>query len=225
MLDYLIDQRLVVYLVLGALVLVFLGLLWRYRRKGWIAGVGVTLALLVAFFVFDRSVQKRREVIRRAVQEMVAGINERDADKVLRHVSAKFNCDPTGREAEQVGVRERRIGFANAFEKASFEASFAWLRKGNKDGFAQFLREVLQRTRVKNLSVEDIRFIGIEGKVVVEGAVEPKNGDPQHVRVIATFTQDDDSEWRMSTVEIFRGTSQDSLSLVDIRSQVVPFSW
>jgi hypothetical protein len=90
MFDWLFEGRLTVYLALAVAALVLLGLWTRDRKRGWLLGVGVVGAFVLAYFLLDRFVETGREQVGRKLQEMAAAVKARSADRIFAHISDRF---------------------------------------------------------------------------------------------------------------------------------------
>src|SRR5262245_16720094 len=114
---WLAEEPTTVYTILGALALIVLALGWKFRdhtipigsgkdrRKpprslSALALSGLIVALLAALAggvrLIDYLVITDREQIEQAVREMAAGVNERNTERVFRHVARTFRS-PSGR--------------------------------------------------------------------------------------------------------------------------------
>jgi hypothetical protein len=97
--DWLFEGRLSVYIALAGLA-VFLLFLWQRRRKrGYLIGVAVSVALIGLYALLDVTIESDREQILRKVNEMAAAFNAGNLDAAFVHISDHFRS-PRGQSKQ-----------------------------------------------------------------------------------------------------------------------------
>ncbi len=104
--DWLFEGNLFVYIVL--LLLEGLALLLWYQRRSRqdLLAAGIVVGLLALYFLLDRLVETDREQMERKMNEIVAGLNKRDMEPVMRHISEKFKFRDYNRDAMRKKVQD-----------------------------------------------------------------------------------------------------------------------
>jgi hypothetical protein len=97
--DWLFEGRPAVFVVLAAAALVLFVAWWQTRKRYWFYGAVAFLALAGLYFLLDRLVETDREQIVRKIEEMSAGVRERNVDRIFAHVSEQFRLNNTDRAA------------------------------------------------------------------------------------------------------------------------------
>ena len=96
MLDYFCEGRSSVYVVLALAGLGLLVLWWQTRKRGFLLALAAVALLAGLHFLLDRFVETDHEQVTRKLQEMAAGVKNRNVDAILTHVSDRFHADMQG---------------------------------------------------------------------------------------------------------------------------------
>lgn len=88
--EFLLDNRLIVYALLALDFWILLLLAWRRRSRGLLAGVGASLAMIVAFAVADFLIETPREQIERKLLDMGPAVKAGNLDRIFRELSSDF---------------------------------------------------------------------------------------------------------------------------------------
>ena len=92
MFDWLFEGYRSVYFLLGAAAILFVVLWVRTRKRRWLAGAVVAVALAGLYCLLDFAVETDREQIQRKVTAMAAGFNAPvNLDAVFENVSDQFH--------------------------------------------------------------------------------------------------------------------------------------
>jgi len=174
--DWLFEGRLTVYVVLAAVAATLLYVGVQRRRHEYLVAAGIVVALIGLYFLLDRLVETNREQVRRKLVEMADGVKDRDADRVLAHVSEKFATQGMDRAAFRRYV-EARLSGRWLDELAMWDIEFP---RGAKPDFDGAIR-VTFRVRPKGARL---------------GTTPPFLGE-------AAFVRDGDGQWRMAGFKVF----------------------
>jgi hypothetical protein len=99
--DWLFEGRTNVYVVLAALAVFLLLVWWQTRRRWFLVGIPIVVALIGLYALLDKWVETDREQIVRKVQDMAAAVNARNLDRLLEHISDHFRS-PQGKDKQQL---------------------------------------------------------------------------------------------------------------------------
>jgi hypothetical protein len=103
---------LVIILALAALAL-FVAF-WTTRRRKYVAGVGVALALIVVAYLIARFVPTERKAIESAIEDMAAGVRNRNPNQVFSHFAKDFRYRSMDKKQfEDAAGREIRRGIVS----------------------------------------------------------------------------------------------------------------
>jgi hypothetical protein len=97
--DWLIDNPSPVYLILTAVALALLVTLWVSRKRAFAVALGIVALLALLFAVLTLVLDTDQKRIRRALDDMEAGVQARDVDRIFKHVTRDFMLQGTSREA------------------------------------------------------------------------------------------------------------------------------
>jgi hypothetical protein len=174
MLTWLIDNSTLVYTILGAACL-GLGLLWwRTKYARYLEGSALALALIAAVWTLGFFVDTDTRRIVRAVEEMRAGVQGRDVDRIFAQISRHF-----------------RFGGSNFTEFRRRVADVIRSRNVNDVNVWDFEPGEISRTR----GTATINF-----KVKPTG---DWGNDARFYRCDAEFVLDPDGQWRMRGFQVF----------------------
>jgi hypothetical protein len=98
--DWLFEGNLTVYALLVAATVALLALWRRDRKRVYLLGAGVAVALIGVYFLLDWAVETDREQIVRKVREMADAVGRRDLDGLGRHISEQFRHKLSGRDKQ-----------------------------------------------------------------------------------------------------------------------------
>jgi hypothetical protein len=94
MFDWLFEGRIEVYVVLAAVVLVFLAAWWRFRDRWLLIVAGVSAFLVLLYLALQLTVETPRKAARKQIkarlEEMAGAAKRGDAEGILKYVSDKF---------------------------------------------------------------------------------------------------------------------------------------
>jgi hypothetical protein len=188
--DWLFDGCLPISLVLGA---AGLGLAWAWYRtnqSSFAYGFFILLIMLVIYVTLCFFVETTSEQIERKIRLMVAGVDQKNVDKIFEHISDRF-------EYQQGSTR---------------------LNKQEMRGYAAegLRRPELRGILVTGIGVDNIDRGAGTAKALFQVKVLGTNevGDT-FFQVDADFVRDSDKEWRMQSFRLFRpiGEHNDPISL------------
>ena len=186
MFDWLFEGRPAVYVVLAAATVVLFVAWWQRRKRYWLYGAAAFLALVGLYFLLDRLVETDREQIVRKIEEMSAGVRERNVDHVFAHVSEQFRLNNSNRAAFRAFAEQAiRTGQVTEVE--------AWAPE-----FPEDFRTKVRRTGTtgpQELDAARVTFM-----VKPHG---PNLGTP-FFRCDATFVRDPDGQWRLFAFQLFQ---------------------
>ena len=176
MFDWLFEGRLAVYVVLAVMAapLLYVGIQRRERR--YLVAGSVIVALIGVYFLLSRLRETDRAQVRRKLEEMAAAVKDRDADRILAHVSEKFATQGMDRQKFRRYV-EGRLRGRWLEELAIWDIDFPDGAKPDADGIIR----VTFRVRPKG----------------------PHLGTPPPFLGEASFVRDPDGQWRMTGFNVF----------------------
>ncbi len=155
------------------------------KKKGistrtWLALVSaLALLLLFGLWACDRFLENDRKQIIRKINEMSAGVHERNMNKVFEHVSESFQMSGTNRQSLR---------------------NLADNHTSNRD---------VTEVKVSDVNVESVSREQKNAVVVflakVEGVSLPNNG---LFRIRARFVLDPDNQWRLHSFDVFTPEGQ-----------------
>ncbi len=86
------------------------------RRAGLLALSGLSALLLIGLYTCDSLYESDREQIVRNLREIHDGVDERDLNKVFRHVSERFRYGSSGKQKlREIATRARDAGTVEKF--------------------------------------------------------------------------------------------------------------
>lgn len=178
MLEWLFDSFLQVNFILGALGVASALAWWRNRRSIW--GYGALLAaFLFGLYVLLHFVhgETASEQIERKVQEIAAGVREKNATKVFQHISDQFSITQGSSSLTKADLRR--------YAEESFRRP-------------EFKGIVISSFKVE--SIQD-RKARVEFMVKVEGT----GGEIDLFHCHADFGLESEKQWRMTSFQLMRG--------------------
>jgi hypothetical protein len=184
--DWLFEGRPAVYVALAAAAVVLFVAWWQTRKRYWLYATAAFVALAGLYFLLDRLVETDREQIVRKVNEMAAGVRERNVDRIFANVSEHFRLNNSDRAAfRQFAERALRTGEVTDITVWDFQ-------------FPEDFRARVRRT-------------GTTGPPELDGArvsfmVKPQGprlGAP-FFRCDATFVRGPDGQWRLFGFQLFQ---------------------
>jgi hypothetical protein len=153
MFDWLFERQAAVFALLAAAGVVLLVMWWRTRKRRLLYGVAAVGAVAVVYFLLGFVRETDTKQIERKVQEMAAGVNEKNLDKAFQHFSDQVRVNGRGKSAlragaesalQMYGVRNMRLfdteieGLSRADKKAN--VTFMAKADGNWGGDGAFYR-------------------------------------------------------------------------------------
>jgi hypothetical protein len=199
MFSSLVDNPSPAYLILGVIAIVFalgwwmsmrapshygqdLGMVEALKRgrlqrhQVYALGLAVVAALLLVVWLISATVVTDSKRIQRAVEEMAAGVHEKNFDKVFAHISDRFNVGHTTKRGLRTLVE-------------------SYVRRGEISDVVVWGFEPASVSREK-------REATIEFMVKLKGGLLADENIPG--RVLATFVLDPDGEWRLQSFQVFQ---------------------
>jgi hypothetical protein len=183
--DWLFEGRPAVYVVLVATAWVLFGAWWQTRKRYWLYGMVAFLALAGLYFLLDRLVETDREQIVRKVNEMAAGVRERNVDRIFAHVSEQFRLSGSDRAAFRQ-LAERAIRNGQVTEVKAWDFLFP-------DDFRGTERRTVGGTQ------QEVQVVRVQFRVKPEGPALNTAG----FLCRATFIRDPDGQLRLLDFQLF----------------------
>lgn len=186
MFDWLFEDRLAVYVLLGGVAALLLSLWWRSRKPRWLYSAGGVIALIGIYFLLGRFVDTDKKQLERTLQTMATAVNAHNVEAIFEHVSDRFRS-PQGRSKEE----------------------FRELVRGRINGVRSFtIRDVSFPQGVS-------RSWGEAVAVFLVNVDHPETGQLSefNLRCEATFDFDARRGWRLRTFRLFPVTSTEELPL------------
>jgi hypothetical protein len=88
--DYLLENYLFIYVLLG-LAAVILGVLWwNTRKRGYLIGGVIAALLIVTYGAIRWNMESPSQQIERKIQEMADGVRKKELNKVFEYISEDF---------------------------------------------------------------------------------------------------------------------------------------
>jgi hypothetical protein len=192
---WLADDPTMAYVILGLLALV-LGVIWWINRGedfgkkklGWIRGLiarrltlnqacamGLTLIAFLAIAVFLLShfaVTDHKRIVK-AIEEMSAGVREKNVSKIFAHISDQFNLRGQTKSSFQPTVKFH-LDNDDIVEVAAWDFETAKVDREKKEATIEFM------IKPKGRLTRDVPY-----------------------RCLATFVLDPDGQWRLKTFSVF----------------------
>ncbi len=155
------------------------------KKKGistrtWLALVSaLALLLLFGLWACDRFLENDRKQIIRKINEMSAGVHERNMDKVFAHVSESFELSGANKQSLR-NLANHHTGNQTVTEIKVSDIKIESVSREQKQAAAIFLAKV-------------------------EGNGLPNNG---LFRIRARFVLDSDNQWRLHSFDVFTPEGQ-----------------
>jgi hypothetical protein len=176
MFDWLIEDPTTAYLILGVVALGLIALLWITRKKHWLIGVGVVVALAVVVFLLSTFLTTDGKQIKDAILGMRAGVQKHDAAAVMKHVAKDFQFQSVDRARFQSHVD-------NAFKGRLVDDVNVW-------EFDELKVDRPNKT----------------ANITFKAKPSPQHSSAEgleHYLIRATFVLETDNQWRMKTFQVF----------------------
>jgi hypothetical protein len=174
MLSWLVDHATGVYIVLGIVALAFLIALWVTRKRRYAIGIAVPASLALLLFLLTLLLPTDRTQIQHAIDEMGAGVRERNTDRIFDQISDQFHLGSQDKKAFRGAVdpilRRGEVTEIQVWDVRDFEIS-----RDNRTATVVFQVKPQPAERFDNL----------------------------FYRCKATFVLDPDEHWRMSNFQLF----------------------
>jgi len=181
--DWLFDGFWPITLVLGA---ASLGLAWAWYRtnQSHLAyGFIFFLILLVAYITLSLFVETTSEQIERKVRAMVAGVDQKNVDKIFEHISDQFEYT---QGTTRLNKQELRNYATDALRRPELHGMIA----------SQITTGTIDRDTGKAPVGFMVKILG------------PSDSESLFFQVEAEFTLDPDKQWRMRTFKLFRALGE-----------------
>jgi hypothetical protein len=172
--SWLVDDPTLIYMLLGTAAVAFAVLWWKTRKTGYAYGAGTAVALMGALFLLGTWVDTDQKRLRRALEEMAAGVTAHDLDRVFEHISADFQYRGHDKLAFRLKADE-------AIRARHVESVQVW----------DFEPIAIDRPR---------RSASMAFRVKGKGNWSTGK---EYYRCLAEFVLDPDSQWRMRGFKIF----------------------
>jgi hypothetical protein len=183
--DWLFEGRPTVYVILAAAAVLLFVAWWQTRKRYWLYATAAFLALIGLYFLLDRLVETDREQIVRKVEEMSAGVRDRNVDRIFAHVSEQFRLSNSDRAAFRA-LAERAIRTGQVTEVKAWDFQFP-------DDFRGTERRTVRGTP------QEVQVARVVFRVHPEG---PGLTNAQFL-VRATFVRDPDGQLRLLDFQLF----------------------
>lgn len=171
---FLSDPPSSLYLAVGIVAVIALGLFVRYQDRKRLLWAAIPVALLVALFVCDSLVESPREEAVRKVRAISDAITAKNVDAFLAHISDRF--DYKGKKKADL----RNPG---------------WLDIARREGITTVVWE-FDRAGVRYPSPTEV-------EVVFDGRGQAQNGPPMPYHFRTRFVKDPDGQFRLQTFKVF----------------------
>jgi hypothetical protein len=178
--DWLFEGRIAVYIVLASVAFVCL-LCWKQvPRRIYLIAFGVAAALMLLYFLLDRSKETDREQIQRKVEVMAGSVRAGNVDAIFAHISEDFRVGSRNREGfrqfADEHIRSHRVEEVIVWDFQFPDDFRAPAQVGGRD------------TQIAQVSFL-VRARGSFGEAAPE-------------RCQAQFVRDRDGQWRLLTFEL-----------------------
>jgi hypothetical protein len=161
-------------ILLAILALAFLVAVWKTRKRKYTVALGGTLAALLLVWLLAYLIPTDQKRIEHAINEMAAGVNNKDLDRTFKHISNDFR--------------------ARSLDKASLRSvAEGHIKSGNVDHINIINIEKVEVNRPNKTADVEMRV----------KPIGPAGGDLGFYLVRAKFVLEDGDQWRMRSFEIF----------------------
>jgi hypothetical protein len=99
------DPSPTLYVILGAVVVIFGAIAARRQKRSDVINFAIPAVLLVVVYLIDRAVESPREQVVKAIQEMEAATQNKKHDEVFKHVSESFKYKTLDKKGLQEKAR------------------------------------------------------------------------------------------------------------------------
>ncbi len=144
------------------------------RNQSYVFGLTVVAVLAIAVWLIGRTGMTDAKRIRMALEEMAAGVKEKNLDKIFKHVSEKSSKKGVNKQELRRRVQH-------------------YIR--NEDITTVTLHEFYKPVISKDKGTATIKFSATPQGNLARGI--------EYYRCSATFVLDPDGEWRLQTFKIF----------------------
>jgi ketosteroid isomerase-like protein len=111
------DPSPTLYVILGAVVVIFGAIAVRRQKRSDVINFAIPAVLLLALFLIDRAFESPREKVEKAIKEMGTATRAKKHDDVFRHVSDSFKYKSLDKKGLQDKARQADvIGFGGISE-------------------------------------------------------------------------------------------------------------
>lgn len=169
-----IDNPGTIYLILGVAAIGLGVAWWHTRQRKYLIGLGVAGCLLVALWLLSHFIVTDNKRIIGVVEEMAAAVGQKDANKILDHVSDQFH-------SEKGTNKEQLRGYVQRYLKEEVTEAKVW-------GF-----EPVEVSRKDRKAVIDF-MTKAKGNIV--------HGQ-EFFRCRTEFVLDPDGRWRVKTFHLY----------------------
>jgi hypothetical protein len=181
--DWLCEGRSSVYAVLALAGVILLVLWWQTRKRSVLLVCGAIVLLAGLHFFLDRFVETDHEQVIRKLQEMAAGVKQRNADAILTHVSDRFQLGSMGKP-ELRGYVEQALQHGWVDDLAVWDIMFPPSELGP--------------SATSNVAPGKLLFVQFRAKPT--GAM---TGATAYYLCRAHFIRDADGQWRLHDFQVF----------------------
>lgn len=172
---WLVDDPSVVYLILGLAAVGFAAAWWMTKLGKYLIGLGVVVGLAVLVWLLGFLIVTDAKQIRRAIEDMAAGVEAHNLDQIFSHVSDSF----------------RRGSSTKADFRKVVEA---FISSGRAQAVTVWDFQPVEISRENGRAVMDFMVKG-RGEGLAEGTF---------FRCRAVFVLDPDGKWRVQTFDLFQ---------------------
>jgi hypothetical protein len=146
--DWLFEDSLAVYVLLGGGAGLLLSLWWRSRKPRWLYGACGVLALIGVYFLLGRFVDTDKKQLERTIETMADAVRAHNVEAIFDHVSDQFRS-PQGKSKDEFreftrqrinGVRSftvRHVDFPEGVSRSRGEARVVFLVNVDEPSVAQ----------------------------------------------------------------------------------------
>jgi hypothetical protein len=176
MLDWLLDNAVVIGLLLGVLIIGLGIAFWVTRKRYWLFGVGGVLVLLIIVALLKLFVPTDQSRIKNSIEAMRSAVQKQDTDGVMKHIAKDFSFQGLDRTAFRLAVdtafKRRLVNDVNVWEFDEIK-----IDRPNKTASLAFKA----KPSPQNTSAEGL----------------------EHYLIRATFVLEGEDEWKMKTFQVF----------------------
>jgi hypothetical protein len=175
MLDPIIDNAVLIYVVLGFVAAALLVGLWMTRKRGFALALGGTIVAAFLVWLLTFLIPTDQSRIVGAIRDMSAAVPAKDTNRIFSHISDQFRYSGMGKEAFRAFVDHH-------------------LKNGDVE---EVLADSFEKAQVSRAD----RTAVIEFNVKPKGNA---TGDTLFYYCKARFVLDPDNQWRLKGFEVFK---------------------